>query len=95
MLQPTLSNDAMVSRPTECVPQVCFGSEGNTLDGLGLAFLCIIPAIGFAEEKSYLCAINEVYGRDLHDRDQARVEWRIKMSLGKMSLGPAECFEVQ
>ena len=28
---------------------------------LGLAFLCIIPATGFAEEKSYLCAINEVY----------------------------------
>jgi len=26
-----------------------------------LAFLCIIPATGFAEEKSYLCAINEVY----------------------------------
>ena len=27
---------------------------------LGLAFLCMTPATGFAE-KSYLCAINEVY----------------------------------
>ena len=26
-----------------------------------LAFLCIAPAIGFAAEKSYVCAINEVY----------------------------------
>jgi hypothetical protein len=28
--------------------------------GFGLAFLCAAPATGFAE-KSYLCAINEVY----------------------------------
>jgi len=28
---------------------------------VGLAFLCIVPATGSAEEKSYLCAINEVY----------------------------------
>ena len=28
---------------------------------VGLAFICVIPATGFAEEKSYLCAINEVY----------------------------------
>ena len=28
---------------------------------VGLAFICVIPATGFGEEKSYLCAINEVY----------------------------------
>ena len=28
---------------------------------LSLAFLCIIPTTGFTEEKSYVCAINEVY----------------------------------
>jgi hypothetical protein len=28
---------------------------------LWLAFSCIVPATGFTEEKSYLCAINEVY----------------------------------
>jgi hypothetical protein len=28
---------------------------------LGLAFSCIVPATGLTEEKSYLCAINEVY----------------------------------
>ena len=28
---------------------------------VGLAFLCLTPATGFAEEKSYVCAINEVY----------------------------------
>ena len=28
---------------------------------VGLAFLCMVPATGFTEEKSYLCAINEVY----------------------------------
>ena len=28
---------------------------------VGLAFICVIPATGFAEEKSYPCAINEVY----------------------------------
>ena len=28
---------------------------------LSLAFLCLIPTTGFAEEKSYVCAINEVY----------------------------------
>ena len=28
---------------------------------VGLAFLCMIPATGFTAEKSYLCAINEVY----------------------------------
>jgi hypothetical protein len=28
---------------------------------LGLAFLCMVPATGFTEEKSYLCAIDEVY----------------------------------
>jgi hypothetical protein len=28
---------------------------------LGLAFLCAVPATGFTQEKSYLCAINEVY----------------------------------
>ena len=28
---------------------------------LSLAFLCMIPTTGFAEEKSYVCAINEVY----------------------------------
>ena len=28
---------------------------------VGLAFLCMTPATGFAEEKSYVCAINEVY----------------------------------
>jgi hypothetical protein len=28
---------------------------------LGLTFLCMVPATGFTEEKSYLCAINEVY----------------------------------
>jgi hypothetical protein len=28
---------------------------------VGLAFLCIVPAAGFTAEKSYLCAINEVY----------------------------------
>jgi hypothetical protein len=29
--------------------------------GVGLAFLCMVPTSGFAEEKSYVCAINEVY----------------------------------
>jgi hypothetical protein len=28
---------------------------------VGFAFLCMTPATGFAEEKSYVCAINEVY----------------------------------
>jgi hypothetical protein len=28
---------------------------------VGLAFMCMAPAVGFAAEKSYLCAINEVY----------------------------------
>ena len=28
---------------------------------VGLAFLCMVPVAGFAAEKSYLCAINEVY----------------------------------
>ena len=28
---------------------------------LGLAFLCTAPVAGFGAEKSYLCAINEVY----------------------------------
>ena len=28
---------------------------------VGLALLCMTPATGFAEEKSYVCAINEVY----------------------------------
>src|SRR4029077_1420341 len=28
---------------------------------VGLAFLCMTPATGFAEEKSYVCAITEVY----------------------------------
>ena len=28
---------------------------------VGLAFLCMVPATGFTAEKSYLCAINEVY----------------------------------
>jgi hypothetical protein len=28
---------------------------------VGLVFLCMAPAAGFAAEKSYLCAINEVY----------------------------------
>ena len=28
---------------------------------VGLVFLCMVPAAGFAAEKSYLCAINEVY----------------------------------
>ena len=28
---------------------------------LWLAFSCIVPATGLTEEKSYLCAINEVY----------------------------------
>jgi len=28
---------------------------------VGLAFLCMTPAPGFAEEKSYVCEINEVY----------------------------------
>ena len=28
---------------------------------VGLVFLCMVPATGFTEEKSYLCAINEVY----------------------------------
>ena len=28
---------------------------------VGLAFLCMTPATGFADEKSYVCAINEVY----------------------------------
>ena len=28
---------------------------------VGLVFLCMAPATGFTAEKSYLCAINEVY----------------------------------
>ena len=28
---------------------------------VGLTFLCMTPTTGFAEEKSYVCAINEVY----------------------------------
>jgi hypothetical protein len=28
---------------------------------VGLAFLCMVPATGFTAEKSYVCAINEVY----------------------------------
>ena len=28
---------------------------------VALALLCMAPATGFAEEKSYVCAINEVY----------------------------------
>ena len=28
---------------------------------VGLASICMAPAVGFAAEKSYLCAINEVY----------------------------------
>jgi hypothetical protein len=28
---------------------------------VGLAFLCTVPAAGFAGEKSFLCAINDVY----------------------------------
>jgi hypothetical protein len=28
---------------------------------VGLAFLCMVPATGFTEEKSYVCAVNEVY----------------------------------
>src|SRR6516225_6189933 len=28
---------------------------------VGLAFVCTLPATGFSAEKSYLCAINEVY----------------------------------
>ena len=28
---------------------------------LGLIFICMVPATGFTAEKSYLCAINEVY----------------------------------
>jgi hypothetical protein len=28
---------------------------------VGLALLCMAPSTSFAEEKSYLCAINEVY----------------------------------
>ena len=28
---------------------------------VGLAFLCLVPTTGFTEEKSYVCAINEVY----------------------------------
>jgi hypothetical protein len=28
---------------------------------VGLAALCMVPTTGFAEEKSYVCAINEVY----------------------------------
>jgi hypothetical protein len=28
---------------------------------VGLAFICMAPAVGFTAEKSYLCAINEVY----------------------------------
>ena len=28
---------------------------------IGLAFLCLTPSAAFAEEKSYVCAINEVY----------------------------------
>ena len=28
---------------------------------LGLASLCMVPATGFSADKSYLCAINEVY----------------------------------
>ena len=29
--------------------------------GMGLAFLCMAPLAALAEEKSYVCAINEVY----------------------------------
>jgi hypothetical protein len=28
---------------------------------VGFAFLCMTPTTGFAKEKSYVCAINEVY----------------------------------
>ena len=28
---------------------------------LGLAFVCMVPSTGLTAEKSYLCAINEVY----------------------------------
>ena len=28
---------------------------------VGLAFMCMAPAIGFTADESYLCAINEVY----------------------------------
>jgi hypothetical protein len=28
---------------------------------VGLAFLCLVPTAGLSEEKSYVCAINEVY----------------------------------
>jgi hypothetical protein len=28
---------------------------------VGIAFLCVLPTPGLTEEKSYLCAINEVY----------------------------------
>ena len=28
---------------------------------VGLVFLCMVPTTGFTAEKSYLCAINEVY----------------------------------
>jgi hypothetical protein len=28
---------------------------------VGLAFLCLVPTTGFTAEKSYVCAINEVY----------------------------------
>jgi hypothetical protein len=28
---------------------------------VGLAFLCLVPTTGFTGEKSYVCAINEVY----------------------------------
>jgi len=28
---------------------------------VGFAFLCLTPVTGFAEEKAYVCAINEVY----------------------------------
>ena len=28
---------------------------------VALTFLCMTPTTGFAEEKSYVCAINEVY----------------------------------
>jgi hypothetical protein len=28
---------------------------------MGLAFVCMVPVAGFGAEKSYLCAINEVY----------------------------------
>ena len=28
---------------------------------VGLSSICMAPAVGFAAEKSYLCAINEVY----------------------------------